>query len=208
MTAAATGASDTSPCARPRRRGAALEDAIHCAVFEELADVGYPAFTIESVAARAKIGKSSIYRRWQTKQDLVVDSFVARFGGPDDIVAIMADSGASTRDLLVEVGTHICLLSGEAGEAMRAIAFETTRDPELAATIEKKVGEPKRSALIEILRRGVLRGEVRHDAACEFYGELLPAVIIYRTVMVNRPVTTEDVADVVDRAIMPLLRPA
>lgn len=204
MTIAST--TSVEPCARQRRRGAVLEDAIHAAVFDELASVGYPDFTIEAVAARAKIGKSSIYRRWQTKQDLIVDSFIARFGGPDDIVTIMDDEWATTRDLLIAVGTHICLLSGEAGEAMRAVAWQMARDPELAATVEKKVNEPKRAALIEILRRGVARGDVRPDAACQLYGEVLPALIIYHTVMMNRPLTEQNVADIVDRVVMPLLR--
>ena len=65
---------------RHRRRGATLERAIHEAVFTELADVGYAAFTIESVASRARTGKASIYRRWPTKQDLVLDAFCGKFG--------------------------------------------------------------------------------------------------------------------------------
>ncbi|HEX9230648.1 MAG TPA: helix-turn-helix domain-containing protein, partial [Jatrophihabitantaceae bacterium] len=65
---------------RHRRRGEALERAIHAAVFTELAEVGYAAFTIESVASRAHTGKASIYRRWPTKQDLVLEAFCGKFG--------------------------------------------------------------------------------------------------------------------------------
>jgi AcrR family transcriptional regulator len=196
------------PLVRHRRRGAALEDAIHTAVFDELMDVGYPAFTIEAAAARAKIGKSSIYRRWQTKQDLVIDAFIARFGGPDDIVEIMNDEQASTRDLLITLGTHICILSGEAGEIMRAVACEVTRDAALFAAVEEKVHKPKQAALLEILHRGVVRGEVRPDAVCEMYSDLLPALLTYRIVLMNRPVSEQIVGEIVDRMIMPLIAPA
>src|SRR5215813_5945147 len=107
----------TGDAVRHRRRGEALEGAIYDAVVDELAEVGYAAFTIESVAARAKTGKASIYRRWQTKQDLVIDAFIARFGGPDEIVSeLLVDTEASTRDLLVRLATRICQVSDEGAE--------------------------------------------------------------------------------------------
>src|SRR4051812_29188503 len=59
---------------RQRKRGAELEQAIRDATITELAKVGYGSVTIESVAARAQTGKASIYLRWPTKQELVVDS--------------------------------------------------------------------------------------------------------------------------------------
>ena len=62
---------------RGRRRGAALVEAIHRAVLEELAEHGYADLTMESVAARARTGKTSIYRRWRTKRDLVLDALLA-----------------------------------------------------------------------------------------------------------------------------------
>ena len=52
-----------------RKRGAALEDAILEAAYAELSEVGYSAFSVEGVAARARTGKASIYRRWPTKQE-------------------------------------------------------------------------------------------------------------------------------------------
>src|SRR4051812_10591617 len=67
-----------------RRRGAALEDAIVQAAYDELADVGYTSFTVEGVAARAKTGKASIYRRWPTKQLLVLDALLVQLPTPAD----------------------------------------------------------------------------------------------------------------------------
>src|SRR5690348_12742634 len=68
---AARPAADVAEIAR-RRRGAALEDAIRQAAFDELSEVGYATFSVESVAERARTGKASIYRRWPTKQALVL----------------------------------------------------------------------------------------------------------------------------------------
>lgn len=182
-----------------------LEDAIHEAVFEELARVGYAAFTIEAVAARAKTGKASIYRRWHTKQDLVLDAFCSRFGGPDHILASLADDTLTTRDLLIRLGTGICQMSGEAGELVRAVACEVTRDPELAAAVESQVHHPKQVAMLAVLRRGVARGELRPDAADEMFGDLLPALLTYQVILMNRTVTEQTVTEFVDRVVMPLV---
>lgn len=195
-----------APVVSQRRRGAALEDAIHEAVLAELAEVGYAAFTIESVATRAKTGKASIYRRWPNKQDLVVDAFLARFGGPDEIVSeLLDDTEASTRDLLVRLATRICQLSDEGAEMIRAVACEATRDSELAAAVEQKVHRPKHAAFVELLRRGVQRGEVRPEAVRGVYAEALPAMLTYRMILNNQPVTAVEAAEIVDCVVMPLI---
>jgi AcrR family transcriptional regulator len=199
----------TALIARQRKRGAELEDAIHDAVFAELAAVGYAGFTVEAVAARAKTGKASIYRRWGTKQDLVADAFLARFGGPGDILEeLRSEPGATTRELLVRLATRICEASDAAGEVMRAVACEATRDPELAAAVDQKVHGPKRAAFVELLRRGVERGEVRPDAACSLYADILPAMLTYRMVLNNQPVTEQDAVTIVDHVVLPLIAPA
>src|SRR5436305_10798418 len=76
------GAVETERGAALRRRGAALEDAIRAAAFDELTEVGYTAFSVESVAARARTGKSSIYRRWPTKAGLVLDALCTELPTP------------------------------------------------------------------------------------------------------------------------------
>lgn len=196
----------TTLIARQRRRGAALEDAIHDAVFAELAAVGYAGFTVEAVATRAKTGKASIYRRWGTKADLVVDAFLARFGGPGDILdELRADPTATTRDLLVRLATRIWEVSDAAGEVMRAVACEATRDPDLASAVDQKVHCPKRAAFVELLHRGVERGEVRSDAACVLYADILPAMLTYRMVLNNQPVTEQDAVEIVDHVVLPLI---
>ncbi len=199
----------TALIARQRKRGAELEDAIHDAVFAELADVGYAGFTVEAVAARAKTGKASIYRRWDTKQDLVVDAFLARYGGPGDILnEIRSDPNATTRELLVRLATRICEVSDVAGEVMRAVACEATRDPDLASAVDQKVHCPKRAAFVELLHRGVERGEVRPDAACTLYADILPAMLTYRMVLNNQPVTEHDAIEIVDHVMLPLIAPS
>ena len=96
-------------------------------------------------------------------------------------------------------------MSDEAGEVIRAVACEATRDPDLAAAVEQKVHRPKHAAFVELLRRGVDRGEVRPDAACGLYAEILPAMLTYRMILNNQRVTEQDAAEIVDHAVMPLI---
>jgi Bacterial regulatory proteins, tetR family len=59
---------------RPRRRGRALDEAIYRATLDELAEHGYAKLTMEGVADRARAGKASLYRRWPTRVELVLDA--------------------------------------------------------------------------------------------------------------------------------------
>lgn len=194
---------------RHRRRGEALEGAIFDAVVDELADLGYAAFTIESVAARAHTGKACIYRRWPTKQELVIAAFCAKAGEAFDLVGTSLTARTTTRDALVQIGQRICVLvSGGVGEALRAVGYETSRDAKLAAALDARVGCPKREALLGVLQRGVARGEVRPEAAGELFAEVLPAMLLTRLIIQGLPVSDDHVVRIVDDIVMPLLRPA
>jgi len=217
MTAApANFAQRVSPCGpadgdsdvRHRRRGAALEQAIHEAVVAELTEIGYSGFTIESVAARAHTGKASIYRRWPTKQQLVVDSMCAKFGETFDLLEGLQNSTTTTRDALLHLGRRMSAVVCEVGEAFRAAACEISRDADLATAFEDQVACPKRQAMVDLLERGVARGEVRPEAACELFAEILPSLITARLIVQNRAIPDDYLVHVVDDVVMPLIRPA
>ncbi len=200
-------AAEHATVAKSRKRGAALEEAIHEGVFAELAEVGYAGFTIESVALRAQTGKTSIYRRWPTKQELVVDAFVAKFQKNTITGDDLIEGDEPTRDVMLELGRRLAVEFADSGEVFRAVACEVKRYPELADAIESEVNCHQRDALIAILQRGVDRGEVRPEACCATFVEVLPAVLMFRTILMNRAVGADEVADVVDRIVMPLLAP-
>ncbi len=193
---------------RHRRRGEALEQAIHAAVFKELAEVGYAAFTIESVASRAQTGKASIYRRWPTKQDLVLDAFCGKFGETMQLIEGSLDDDTTTRDVLLQMGRRMCEVAAEASEAIRVAAGEMSRDAELSAALDEQVNCPKRELLLQVLQRGVERGEVRPEAACEMIAGVLPAMIMFKLILQNQPVSDVALIGIVDKILMPLLRPA
>lgn len=192
-----------------RKRGAALEDAILEAAYAELTEVGYHAFSVEGVAARAQTGKASIYRRWSTKQELVLDVLTQRLPTPEACgISPVMDDSVTTEDALRQVAQAISrVLNSPAGDAMRAIKCEAYSDPELARLVDDRFQAPRRAAMIGLLERGVARGEVRPDAATAMVADVLPAVLAHRIVLQREPVTAADLTEVIEQVMLPLVAP-
>jgi AcrR family transcriptional regulator len=196
-----------SPAIASRKRGAALEDAILEAAYAELTEVGYTAFTVESVAARARTGKASIYRRWPTKQELVMDTLLERLPTPEQcgIVPDLDDS-VTTVQALHEIASAIGkVMTSPAGAAMRAIKCEALSDPQLAKLIDDRFQAPRRAALLALLQRGVERGEVRPEAVTQLVADVVPAVLTHRILLQNEPITERDINDIIEQIFIPLV---
>lgn len=190
-----------------RRRGAALEDAILAAAYDELTEVGYTALTVEAVAARARTGKASIYRRWPTKQELVLEALCAALPTPAECgLELTLDEDVSTVQALRQVATVISrILSSPAGDAMRAVKCEAMADPELATAVDERFQAPRRAALLALLERGVARGEVRPEAVSAQIADVLPAVLAHRVILMREPITEAEVLSIVDDILVPLV---
>jgi AcrR family transcriptional regulator len=190
-----------------RKRGAALEDAILEATYAVLSEVGYTAFTVEAVAARARTGKASIYRRWATKSELVLDALCDQLPTAQQCgFELTFDDSISTADALRQVATAITgVLNSPAGFAMRAIKCESTSDPELARAIDDRFQAPRRAALVDLLRRGVERGEVRPEAATPLIADLLPAVLTHRVILQREQIDETDITAIVEQILIPLI---
>lgn len=190
-----------------RRRGAALEDAILDAAYAELTEVGYTQFTVEAVAARARTGKASIYRRWPTKQALVLDSLAERLPTPEQCgLGSVQYHDMTTADALRQVAGAITrVLHSPAGDVMRSIKCESAADPELARAIDERFHAPRRAAMLELLQRGVDRGEVRPAAVSPLIADVMPAVLTHRVILQREPVTESDIIDIIEQIIIPLV---
>jgi AcrR family transcriptional regulator len=190
-----------------RRRGVALEDAIREAAYAELTEVGYTQFSVEAVAARARTGKASIYRRWSTKQALVLDALCAGLPSPQQCGLGPGDyQDMSTADALRKLARTItAILNSPAGAAMRAVKFEAVADPELAREIDDRFQAPRRAAMLELLRRGVERGEVRPEAVSPLVADVLPAVLMHRVILQRERITESDITAIIEEVLIPLV---
>jgi AcrR family transcriptional regulator len=198
---------ESPPSVASRRRGAALEDAILDAAFAELTEVGYTAFTVEGVATRARTGKASIYRRWPTKQELVMDALAAGLPTPEQCgLEAQIDDAVTTVEALQGVARAIAsVITSPAGDAMRAIKCEAVADPELAKLVDDRFQAPRRAAMLALLRRGVARGEVRPEAVTPVVVDVLPAVLSHRVILQREPLTERDISAIMEQVFIPLI---
>ncbi len=153
--------------ARPRRpgrpRSEQADQAILAAALELFAECGPDALGIEQVAAKAGVGKATIYRRWPGKEDMLVDALDAlRTQLPEA-------QGRSVRADLTALLAAICR---EAADPRRARLFallqgEGARYPRLMAKYIETVVQPRRDVVSSVLRRGVATGELREDTDIE-----------------------------------------
>lgn len=198
---------ETRQPAGSRRRGATLEDAIRAAAFAELTEVGYTAFSVEAVAARAHTGKASIYRRWPTKQELVMDALDAGLPTLEQCgIPMELDDSVTTADALRGVAEAVAaVISSPSGDAIRAIKCEALTDPELARLVDERFQAPRREFVVNVLRRGVERGEVRPDAATPLVADVIPAILSHRVIMMREKLTKRDITEILEKVFLPLV---
>ncbi|MFF8594923.1 TetR/AcrR family transcriptional regulator [Streptomyces sp. NPDC015220] len=192
--------------AAPRRRGAVLERAILEAALEQLCTVGWRGLTMEGVAAGARTGKAAVYRRWPSREDLVEDALRAGFSPVEEA----PDLGAVREDLLALCRRVRGAMFSRPGTALRAVIHECDPDQEerLHGVIYSAVVEPTVRLLREVITRGIERGEVRPDAVDDYVLDVVPAMMMYRSKMCTSEWTDAELQEMIDRVMVPLLRPA
>jgi AcrR family transcriptional regulator len=170
----------------PTARTAIIE-----ATLQLLAERGFQAATIEAIAARARVGRNTIYRRWPAKEDLIVDALRELSADldeqeGDDLYARLLDW---IRDFARVFADPLFgrLLPGALGELQRNPAF--------AHAWADRLVRPRREALKELLSGAVDRGELRRDANVEQIADLLSGPPFIRLLPLGLPPVTEDYAE-------------
>ena len=186
-----------------RRRGKVLEHAIFQAALDELVGSGYATLSMEAVAIRAQTGKAAIYRRWGSKEALVLEALrelLPEAGPAPDTGDLRAD----LLELVMRMRAAMLSLPGRAGRVIMS-ELDHERGLPFAGLMREKVIEPGASRLLELLGRGVARGEVRPEAVNHMVVDVAPAMMLYRFKMLGPP-TEQDAADLVDQILLPLVR--
>jgi AcrR family transcriptional regulator len=174
----------------PRRlTGAAVRrpevtESIRTAVIEELASIGYGQLSIESVARRAKVGKTTIYRRWPSKQDMVV-AVISEIAWTH----VDAPDTGSLRGDVEEFLTD--LASALDNPVVRSVATdllaEAHRDSPLTANLIEQIRDPRRARAAKIVRRAMNRGEVSDQADVGLALDLLAGPLLFRSLVLVEP---------------------
>jgi AcrR family transcriptional regulator len=186
---------------RGRPRSEKAEQAILTATLKMIGEHGVAGTTIEGVAAEAGVGKTTIYRRWETKTDLIVAA-VSQLAPP---AIEFPDTGSLESDmkLLADLQRQRLAGTGLFTVAPRVLA-ESLSDPELHKGFLDKVITPLRGLIRSLIERGIERGELRADLEIEPLVDILHALPIYRILMSRGD--PDSIAQIPD-AYMPLLTP-
>lgn len=161
---------------RGRPRSAEAHQAILSATLTLLDEIGYRALTIEAVAARAGVGKTTIYRRWPSKLELVVEA-VAEMRPPlptEDTGSLQGDFLAFQRGQISRVA------AGPMPRIAPRLLAESVSDRELHEAVQRELIDPIRTAIGEVLQRGVDRGELRADLDLELAIDVVHGTVVYR----------------------------
>jgi AcrR family transcriptional regulator len=171
---------------KPDRRAERSKQAILDATRELLAEEGdVGSFTVEAVAARSGVAKTTIYRRWRDKWELALDAvmidMLPRFANP-------ADVGDTRKELITFVDSVTKLwASPPYGPAMKGLTSQIATQPELARVYREQVVEPRREQLRPVIERGIARGDLRPETDVRLVHELLVGPILYRLLLSGPP---------------------
>ena len=179
-----------------RPRDPARDEAILDAAIDELVDRGYQGLSIEGIAARAAVGKATIYRRYTNKAELVVDA-VRRRACIDDV---LPDTGDVRADLTKMMSSIIERLRGPDGAVLLAFHGERLRHPELAAEFEQSVIGQKRRHIRKLLRDAIDRGDIPADTDLDLVAEA-GAAFIWHHALYDLPLTDDLPGRIIDLAL-------
>lgn len=186
---------------RPGRpRDARVDVAVAEAAREVLREHGFGGATVEAIAARAGVGKAAIYRRWKSREELLVDVSSA------DIPDIPCPDTGSLRGDLLDVFTQLAkqVATSETASYLGDIIAEAARNPVMAehfaATLERR-----RSMCGEAVHRAADRGDLRDGIDPELVIELVSGPIFYRKLFTATPADDAYVERVVDAVLRGVL---
>jgi AcrR family transcriptional regulator len=172
------------PRPRGRPRSPEVHDAILGAAIDLIREVGYDAVTMDGIAARAGVGKAALYRRWPSKEALVVEAL-------GRLVAAMPvpDTGTLVDDVRLVMTVHRHMYADPAsGQLLSGLVAAMARSQSIAHAMRSGFVATRHEALRVVLARGVARGELRRDVDLDLVVEMLNAPLFYRYLFSGRAV--------------------
>lgn len=177
-----------------RPRSCEADAAILDAATELFCELGYDGLSIEGVAAKAGVGKTTIYRRYPTKLDLVMAASIRM--SQDKIPAL--ETGELRADLIAIVQSYEHLLTATSvGRAIPMMVVAKVQNPELAAAHDAFVAS-RRCVSIGVIRRAMDRGDLPADTDPELVSDLLTGPIFLRVFVTGQPVSPSYLEELVD----------
>lgn len=187
--------------ADPQVRGSRLVDKVLRATIEELARVGYAGLSVEEVASKAGVNKTTIYRRWQRKGDLVLCALIEK--AHQQVIA--PDCGSLEDDLIAMASSCVALMSSAEGMSIGRMLFSEALDPEVADLV-RSMRREREAMWMAAIERAIARGELERGDDALVAIESIVGAIHHRLLMMQEPVDAAYVQRLVRLVLKGLLR--
>lgn len=179
-----------------------LESAIVCAATEELCRSGYQGFSIERVAALAKTSKTSIYRRWENKHDLVLEVIDSIMVAPDFPVRGIG-LAQDLEDLAMAL---VRVFNSEWGPLLAELIMDARRfEPDLSARFEERIVAPRRQAFVRVVDRYCVPG-VNQTNQIARIAQVTPSMVMYQLLAFGLPLDELRIRTMIEEVALPSCR--
>lgn len=186
----------------PSRRNEKSRRAILTATLELLREVPYPRISIEGIAARAGVGKQTIYRWWPSKAAVLFDAFLSLSEEDSGNPPRLPDTGDLRADLTLVLQATVAELNDpRLAEPMRALATEIAHDESLAEAYHQRLDAPLREAKKKRLRSAQRAGELDADLDLDVAVDIIWGPLLNRWLQRSGPLTDAYVETLVDTAL-------
>ncbi|PRX99533.1 TetR/AcrR family transcriptional regulator [Allonocardiopsis opalescens] len=186
--------------ARTRRRGEELLTAIRAAVLAEVAETGLGRLTMEGIAKRAGTAKTSLYRRWSSPQEVLLDAIHAEH--PQETVSPGSDDLRG--DLIRALRQLVDWMRSPSAEAAGSIVAERVRHPELARALYERVFEPRGGRFtLTVLRHYAEQGRIDPRLITPVVADIGEALVFKYAMDTHQVPDDAKLAEIVDQAVLP-----
>jgi AcrR family transcriptional regulator len=185
---------------RGRPRDPGRDEAIIEATIDVLVSDGYDRLTMDRVAAQAGVGKATLYRRWPSKAELVIDAMTALKPAIGEI-----DTGSLDGDIAAMVAASCTPYSQRTMQVMVSICSAIPRESELLTAFRTRFTEPRIARITAMLRRARERGELDDAIDIDMAASLLPSLLLQRTILTGQPAGQSYAEQVVGSVLLPVL---
>jgi AcrR family transcriptional regulator len=164
---------------------------------ELVEEIGFDSLTIEGIAARAGVGKTTIYRRWPNKASIVLDAFFEEVTPQ----TTFAGTGNVREDIRRHLQKFVKELNGTLGCKVAMLLANSQFDEEMAEAFRTRWIEPRRDEMRRVIIEGIKRGEIRQEVDAEVLVDALYGPVYFRLLGEHAPLT-QDFADNLTELVM------
>lgn len=189
---------------RGRKRDPGRDAAILDAAIEVLAESGYDGMTMDMVASRAKAGKATVYRRWSSKAELILEAVTHLKRSQVDLERL-ADTGTLRGDLLALFKPQSVEEADHKMRVMAGLASVLLQNPQLAEAGNAAIVQPWAVVNRLLMERALERGEISDKADIDVLSQVLPSMAAYRALIQRKPFDLEFLIALIDGVLLPAL---